>query len=555
MADSLLRSYLISIGFQVNQTQGKKFEKDLEGWDKRAAMLGKTLLGAAGAAAAMAAQFTYSMERLYYASRRTDSAVGNLQALDYAARQVGVKNIQQSMEALARNLRSNPGLTGLLNSLGVRVTGRDKSDVLMDLVGQLKKMPFFVAERYANLFGIDPDTLFMLQDGIDKMKEANAQRKQWAQDLGVDGDKAAASARDIANSWRQVTEHGSIFVDSVLIRSLPLLQKMADATNQMLDSWTKLLSGKSGSGDFFQDMWDGLFAEKVGRVELTEDAKRRLGATGENSYISQFDQNGVQLSPEANRRLGLSDKEQSQKKGWFRQKYEAFMRATGAKGYQPNAGDERSIDAATDDTRKATGGTAPPAGALADGGPLPSAKASKAEQERQRQAAAAAAPLFARLEKQYGLPSGWLGRVWAQESARGGNMLSSAGAQGHFQFMPATARQYGLDDPNNLEQSATAASKYYAYLLKKYDGDERKAAAAYNWGEGNLDKYGLGRAPSETRGYMDAVAGSGSAGGINQTNHITVQGVRDPDKAAAAVKESVDQANAEITRNQRVKVH
>lgn len=52
--------------------------------------------------------------------------------------------------------------------------------------------------------------------------------------------------------------------------------------------------------------------------------------------------------------------------------------------------------------------------------------------------------LFASLEQRHGLPAGLLDAVWATESSRGKHMLSPAGAQGHFQFMPATAKRYGL---------------------------------------------------------------------------------------------------------------
>ncbi|MNK60453.1 membrane-bound lytic murein transglycosylase D [compost metagenome] len=552
MADgtSVLREYLISIGFRVNQTEGKKVEKNLDNWDKKAVSLAKGLLGASAAVTTMVTTFAFQMEKLYYASRRVDSTAGSIKALDYGARQVGVQNITQSMEALARNLRSNPGLTGLLNSLGVRVSGRDKADVMVDLVTQLKKMPFFVAERFANLFGIDPDTLFMLQDGLDRLKESQALRKQMAAEMGVDTEAAAKSGLEYAQLWREIVERGGLFVDLIATKMLPSMTLLAGETNKLLTTWAQIVNMQPSQ--FWQDMWDGLFAEKVGRVQLSEDAKKRLAmdAGQRDGY------GGVELSGDAKQRLGSAPLSTSTQKGWFRQKYEAAMRALGAKGYQPGAGDERSIDAATADTGPArgtqatAGGTG--AGTLADGGPAPR-KAGAAERARQEKAAQDAAPLFARLEKQYGLPPGMLGRVWAQESNRGGNMLSSAGAQGHFQFMPETAKQYGLSDPNSLDQSASAAAKMYGYLLKKYDGDERKAAAAYNWGEGRVDRYGLGRAPAETRGYMDAVA-SPASGGINQTNHITVQGVKDPDKAAEAVKNSVDAANSDIIRNQRPKV-
>lgn len=116
-----------------------------------------------------------------------------------------------------------------------------------------------------------------------------------------------------------------------------------------------------------------------------------------------------------------------------------------------------------------------------------------------------ASAMFGRLEKQYGLPPGLLDSVWATESGRGTRMLSPAGAMGHFQFMPATAKQYGLKDPNNLAESADAAARMYRDLLKQNGGNLPMALAAYNWGQGNLQQQGFGRAPAETRDYIDRV--------------------------------------------------
>lgn len=113
--------------------------------------------------------------------------------------------------------------------------------------------------------------------------------------------------------------------------------------------------------------------------------------------------------------------------------------------------------------------------------------------------------LFASLEQQHGLPAGLLDAVWATESSRGKRMLSPAGAQGHFQFMPATAKQYGLSDPNDLEQSATAAARMYADLLRQTGGDLEQALAGYNWGIGNVQRKGMQQMPAETRNYIQKV--------------------------------------------------
>lgn len=115
---------------------------------------------------------------------------------------------------------------------------------------------------------------------------------------------------------------------------------------------------------------------------------------------------------------------------------------------------------------------------------------------------------LAALEQKYNLPAGLLDSVWAQESARGKNMgPSSAGAMGHFQFMPPTARQYGLKNPNDFNESSEAAARMYADLLKRYGGNVDKALAAYNWGSGNVQRKGMENAPLETRNYIRQIKG------------------------------------------------
>ena len=79
--------------------------------------------------------------------------------------------------------------------------------------------------------------------------------------------------------------------------------------------------------------------------------------------------------------------------------------------------------------------------------------------------------LFSQLEGQYGLPAGILDSIWNAESGRGKAMLSPKGAQGHFQFMPATAKQYGVQDPADLTQSATGAARMLSDLLAQSGGD------------------------------------------------------------------------------------
>jgi hypothetical protein len=71
--------------------------------------------------------------------------------------------------------------------------------------------------------------------------------------------------------------------------------------------------------------------------------------------------------------------------------------------------------------------------------------------------------LFLELEQKYKLPAGFLARIYQIESGSGANLYNPLSkAAGGFQFIPSTAKQYGLKDPYDLTQSAEAAARLAA---------------------------------------------------------------------------------------------
>lgn len=116
-------------------------------------------------------------------------------------------------------------------------------------------------------------------------------------------------------------------------------------------------------------------------------------------------------------------------------------------------------------------------------------------------------------EKEFGLPNGILSNLWEAESSGGKNAgMSPKGALGDFQFLPETAKQYGVTDRRDFFQSAGGAAEYLSDLRRKYNGDIAKAVAAYNRGPGNLDNdiQGSGqswrdRLPTETKNFVNRV--------------------------------------------------
>ncbi len=111
------------------------------------------------------------------------------------------------------------------------------------------------------------------------------------------------------------------------------------------------------------------------------------------------------------------------------------------------------------------------------------------------------ASLISRASRRYGVDEGLIKAVIQVESNFKPTAVSSAGAQGLMQLMPATAAGLGVTDSFNPEQNVMAGTRFLKDMLNRYGGDVDKALAAYNWGPGNVDR-GKSRLPQETREYL-----------------------------------------------------
>lgn len=112
---------------------------------------------------------------------------------------------------------------------------------------------------------------------------------------------------------------------------------------------------------------------------------------------------------------------------------------------------------------------------------------------------------IAEAARKYGVDEAVVRAIIHAESSFNPNALSRVGAQGLMQLMPATARRFGVDNPFDAAQNIHGGVEYLAWLLKRFDGNLTLAAAGYNAGEGNVDKYGGVPPFSETQRYVERV--------------------------------------------------
>nr|WP_170790393.1 lytic transglycosylase domain-containing protein [Ruegeria lacuscaerulensis] len=95
--------------------------------------------------------------------------------------------------------------------------------------------------------------------------------------------------------------------------------------------------------------------------------------------------------------------------------------------------------------------------------------------------------------------------VISVESAGRSDAVSSAGAQGLMQLMPATARRFGVEDSFHPGQNISGGVKYLDWLMNEFDNDPILVLAGYNAGEGSVRKHAGVPPFSETRDYVPKV--------------------------------------------------
>lgn len=82
---------------------------------------------------------------------------------------------------------------------------------------------------------------------------------------------------------------------------------------------------------------------------------------------------------------------------------------------------------------------------------------------------------------------------------------SNRGAVGLMQLVPKTGKWLGASNLNDPAQNIQAGAKYLRYLTDRFSGDQQKAIAAYNAGEGNVRRFHGVPPFKETRNYVQRV--------------------------------------------------
>ncbi|WP_291348085.1 MULTISPECIES: phage tail tape measure protein [unclassified Acinetobacter] len=209
MADGVIRDFLVSLGFDTDNSGLANMKSAMDGIEWKAKALNGALLALATGAVLAVKQTASELDKLYFSSQRIGASVTNINAYGNAIAQLGgsAEGAVGSLESLAEKIRNSPGYEGQIKSLGVNTRDangamRDRVEVMKDLSGVLAKMPSYQANAYANSLGIDQNTLMAMRDG---KFMANMDKYQKIQkELGMNND-LAKSGNEFMTEYRDLT--------------------------------------------------------------------------------------------------------------------------------------------------------------------------------------------------------------------------------------------------------------------------------------------------------------------------------------------------------------
>ncbi|HGJ5866446.1 lytic transglycosylase catalytic [Arsenophonus nasoniae] len=240
-----LRDFLISLGFKVDDSGLRKFQSVVTGVSANVIKLGTSVEGAALAIVGFTTQIAAGLDKMYWASQRTGASVNGIKALGYAASLTGssAEAASGSLENLARFLRNSPGAEGFLNRLGVQTRDangnlQDMSAIFTHVGNKLASMPYYRANQYAQMLGIDENTLMAMRRGIN---DFSADYQRMLKQTRFNADLAAKQSNQFMTSMKGLTGLLSILRDKVgsnlaggLSREIDTLRK------RLLDSFPKI---------------------------------------------------------------------------------------------------------------------------------------------------------------------------------------------------------------------------------------------------------------------------------------------------------------------------
>ena len=547
MADDILKSYLVAIGFKLDEQDYKKFKDSQLDTEKRTKNLSKAFsdfakigIGSATALGGMVIKVSSDLEKLHFQAQKSGTSAQNLKAFGDAAAQIGMQSEEAMglVEAFGNKIASGK-YVGALNFLGVK-QDKDSIKTLLDLVDSLSKANPIVQESFAEQLGISGEDIRTLIRGREELHKYYQERRQVYADI----DQQSLAAHKANEEFRDLEARFSALTATVGTSFLPLAKQVVSIlevvvkdlieADKATDGWSSKLLGLTAAiggtigGLKALGMLKGLLGAGGTAGAGSSAAMGVLGAGSLGGILANWGINikADELDIRAKEGLDSVANENRTEIAMGR----LFTKETGLD--RLTHGLEYS---AWLKNKKGSGGIGHMQ--LSEGG-------------------SSVKGLLDKYAAQYGVDPALIEAQAYQESRFNPKALSPKGAMGVMQLMPNTAKLLGVD-PKNTESNIEGGVRMMAGLLRKYHGDTSLALAAYNAGEGAVDRaHGVPRI-AETQDYVAAIqrrmvsqaAGNTISVKMDQKTDIHVNGSGDANKTADLVANEQGKVNSGLARD------
>jgi Phage tail lysozyme len=247
MATETIREFVAGLGFEVNESDQRRFYDAIEGATLRARLLGDALELMAKAAVGKIAEVATQFEALYNQAQRLGTTGPSIRAFEYAVRQVhgSVEGANAALESFGEFLKNLPpqAADNLAKQLKIPIEDtKDRAKFLLDIYERLSHMPNYLANQFRETYHLggwsDFQQIVGDPQGAIKAFEEETKRQNAA---GIT-DEAMRKQSDMVKKWLEFSQKMDDYSRQGELNLSGYAVKMLDILNKSIDEHEKKIS-------------------------------------------------------------------------------------------------------------------------------------------------------------------------------------------------------------------------------------------------------------------------------------------------------------------------
>ena len=246
MAGETIKEFLVTLGFNVDESSFRKFNSAVASTTVPVLKLGAAVVATATAVEVMVEKTARQFEHLYYAAQNSRSTASGLQQVAFGAKQIGLEAGQGAdmVADLARALREQPQKLGYLEALGVQTKDAKgnvlSTTLLLDgLIVKLSEMKSrALALRIASeTYGLNPDVANQAMNNPAAFIKAQQDLAKIQEQYGLNVDDASNKGKDLAKSINALEASFKTLADLANVGWFPITDKMIGKTQALTNEF------------------------------------------------------------------------------------------------------------------------------------------------------------------------------------------------------------------------------------------------------------------------------------------------------------------------------